>query len=100
LTTKDLEKDLKNVKKEYDQELKKHNDLTDEYNRIYSDKRLSKSRFKKSMEFRDRLNEQALVVKELEGRGQQLVGIINGNVEELNGIDRQLDRPIERLNPN
>ena len=100
LTTKDLDKDLKDVKKEYEQELRKHNDLTNEYNTKYGDKRLSKSRFKKSMEFRDRLNEQAMVVKELEGRGQQLVGIINGNVEELKDIDRQLDRPIERLNAN
>jgi hypothetical protein len=100
LTTKDLDVDLKDVRKTYEEELERHNDLTNEYNKKYADKRLSKSRFKKSMEFRDRINEQALVVKELEGRGRQLAGIINGNVEELNDIDRQLDRSIERLKAN
>jgi len=100
LRTKELEEDLNKVKKEYERELQEHNDLTTEYNRTYGDKRLSKSRFKKSMEFRERLNEQALVVKEFEGRGQQLVGIINGNVEELKAIDQQLERPIEQLHAN
>jgi hypothetical protein len=100
LKIKDLKGDLTKVKEDYGRELGKHNDLTDEYNRTYSDKRLSKSRFKKSMEFRDRINEQAMLVKELEGRGRQLAGIINGNIEELNAIDRQLTRPIERLNAN
>lgn len=97
---KDLKEDLIVVKEEYNGELQKHNDLTDEYNRKYSDRKLSKSRFKKSMELRDRLNEQGMVVKQLEGRGQQLVGIINENVAEIKNIDLQLDRPAERLNAN
>jgi len=100
LRTKELEKELTNVRREYEQELRKHNSLIDEYNRTYADKRLSKSRFKKSTELRNRLNEQAMVVKKYEGRGQQLVGIINGNLEEVKEIDRQLARPIEQLNAN
>jgi len=46
---------------------------------------------------RDKIAEQATVVKGLEERGKQLAGIIKTNIEELKNIEQRLDQPVERL---
>ena len=92
-----LQKQLKEVKKEYEQGLKKHRDLVDECEKKYPDQRLSQTRFGKYRELRDKIAEQATVVKGLEERGKQLAGIIKTNIEELKNIEQRLDQPVERL---
>jgi len=98
--TKALQEELQEIKTEYEQELKKYHDLVETCEKKFPDRRISKSRLKKYLELRNELSEQAIVVKELEGRGKQLQEIIDKNIDELKGLEKKLDQPIEYLKTN
>lgn len=50
---------------------------------------------RKCLDFRDQVAEQATVVKEVEGRGKQLMGIIESNIQEFKNIEQQLDQSVK-----
>jgi len=97
IRTQSLQDQLRDVKKEYDDDLNKHRDLVDECEKKYPDQRLSKTRFENYRELRGKISQQSTEVKELEGKGKQLMGIIEKNVEELKKIERCLNKPVETL---
>jgi len=71
--------------------------LLNEYDRKCANKRLPQSQFKRCLSLRDRVAKEAIKVKEIEGRGKQLMGIIDANFKELTAIERKLDQSVQTV---
>jgi len=97
LRTRDLQDQLKEVKDTYDEGFASYNTLLNEYDRKCANKRLPQSQFKRCLSLRDRVAKEAIKVKEIEGRGKQLMGIIDANFKELTAIERQLDQSVQTV---
>jgi hypothetical protein len=98
--TKTLQGELKKVQNDYDQELKKFNEMVDEYNKRYPNRLLPLGQYKEAQALNEKINQQSTKVKEVEGRGKQLSELINSNIAELQTFEQALDKPIEILPSN
>jgi len=98
--TQTLQKELKKVQNDYNQELKKHNEMVDEYNKKYPNRLLALGQYKEAQASKEKITQQSTVVKEVEGRRNQLSELINSNMSELENVAQALDKPIEILPSN
>jgi hypothetical protein len=91
---------LKKVQNDYEQKLKKYNEMVNECNKNYPNRLLPLGQHKEARAFNEKINQQSTVVKEVEGREKQLSELINSNIAELETFEQALDKPIEILPSN
>jgi hypothetical protein len=100
IRTRGFQEQFKEVKENYDEAFARYNQLLSEYDHECADKRLPQAQFKRCLSLRDLVAKEAIKVKEIEGRGKQLMGIIEANFKELSSLERQLDQSVQTITIN